>query len=256
MISCKNCETQFEGKFCPECGQDAKVKRLTIKDFGHDILHKVLPWDKGFLYTIRRLLTDPGHMIREYVEGKRVKFHKPLSLIFIVLAFTLIFLTKDSFQGMVNQQSEEARQLQNAYMDFIMKYMNLVYLAMVPSIALFSFLLYRKYNYNFAEHMVLNLYLLAGSAIVTVPFSIYNYLTHSPVVGGLAMYLSFLAFLLYYAWGYNQFFQETNKVRGGLKAVASWILGYFTFFFVVSIIAFIVIVAMVVINGPESFKPK
>ena len=256
MISCKNCDTEFEGKFCPECGQDAKTKRLTTKDFGHDILHKVLPWDKGFVYTIRRLLTDPGHMIREYVEGKRVKFHKPLSLILLVLAFTLIFLTKDAFQGMVNQQSEEARQLQSAYLDFIMKNMSLVYLAMVPSIALFSFLLYRKYNYNFAEHMVLNLYLLAGSSIVTVPFSIYTYFTHSSVIGGVQMYLSFLAFLLYYAWGYNQFFRETNKVRGGFKAVAAWMLGYVTFFFVVSIIAFIVIVAVVVIYGPEGLKPK
>lgn len=256
MISCKNCETQFEGNFCPQCGQDAKTKRITTKDLGHDILHKLLPWDKGFLYTIRRLITDPGNMIREFIEGKRVKFHKPLSLIFIVLAFTLIFLTKDSFQGMVNQQSEEARQLQSAYLDFIMKNMSIVYLAMVPSIALFSFLLYRKYNYNFAEHMVMNLYLLAGSSIVTVPFSIYNYLTRTPVIGGVQMYLSFLVFMLYYAWGYNQFFQEKNKIKGGFKAVASWMLGYMTFMFVIGIVVFIAIVVMVVIYGPESFKPK
>lgn len=69
MIPCKNCSAEFDGKFCPECGQKASTRRIVTRDLYDDLLKKILPLDKGYLFTARRLLTAPGNAVRERAKG-------------------------------------------------------------------------------------------------------------------------------------------------------------------------------------------
>ena len=43
---CKNCGTEFNGNFCSNCGQPAKLKRIDAHYIKHEIEH-VLHYDKG-----------------------------------------------------------------------------------------------------------------------------------------------------------------------------------------------------------------
>ena len=83
---CKNCDASFDSKFCPNCGQKADIHAITVKHVLHDFLHAFTHADKGFLMLAKELLTKPGIIAREYVEGKRKKYFNPLSFLVITSA--------------------------------------------------------------------------------------------------------------------------------------------------------------------------
>ncbi len=82
---CLNCGSEFTSKFCPQCGQrdvensDRSIIRLTI-----DLLNNVFFFDNRFWISIRYLLTRPGKMTVEFLEGKRRKFISPITLFLFV----------------------------------------------------------------------------------------------------------------------------------------------------------------------------
>ena len=84
QIICKNCGHIFSGQFCNNCGQSAATHKLNLHFIWHDIQHGLLHFDKGILYTAKKLFTKPGKSIREFIEGKRVKHFKPISLVIIL----------------------------------------------------------------------------------------------------------------------------------------------------------------------------
>src|SRR5215213_8947870 len=84
-IICKNCNQPFVGNFCNHCGQAANTHKLSLHYIWHDLQHGLFHFDNGIFYTIKQLLTRPGHTIREFIQGKRVRHFKPLSLV-VVLA--------------------------------------------------------------------------------------------------------------------------------------------------------------------------
>ena len=89
---CKNCGSPVKSRFCSDCGQPASTHRISGHFLWHDIQHGILHVDKGILFTAKELFTRPGHSIREFLQGKRVKHFKPISLV-IILAGIYGFLS-------------------------------------------------------------------------------------------------------------------------------------------------------------------
>ncbi len=88
---CLNCGTEYEGRFCPECGQRASVGRLTMLSVLRSFL-AVAGFSNGKLWkTLLHSVTRPGHMIREYLQGKRTYYIKPLNLL-VVLSLLFVIL--------------------------------------------------------------------------------------------------------------------------------------------------------------------
>ncbi len=85
-INCRNCSHQFEGNFCPECGQRSKEHRIDAAYFLHDIPHSILHVDKGFPYTFLQLIKRPAKALEEYLDGKRVSFNRPFGYVVIMSA--------------------------------------------------------------------------------------------------------------------------------------------------------------------------
>ena len=84
---CKNCNQQFKDNYCNHCGQSAHTHKLNLHYIWHDLQHGLFHFDSGIFYTIKQLLTKPGHTIREFLNGKRIGHYKPLS--FVVVMATL-----------------------------------------------------------------------------------------------------------------------------------------------------------------------
>lgn len=90
-VICRNCGEVYQGNYCPNCGQSAKVSRLKFLGALKAVLPLVYNFDTRFLRTILELLTRPGHMIRNYiVDGKRVCYNNPISLLFVLAAVYLV----------------------------------------------------------------------------------------------------------------------------------------------------------------------
>lgn len=89
---CKNCGHQFDGKFCNQCGE--KIVAENEKQLSHlfaEAFHFITHLDSKFLKTVRLVLFRPGFVSKEYCEGKRKKYFKPVSLYLIVVVIYLLF---------------------------------------------------------------------------------------------------------------------------------------------------------------------
>ena len=96
QIICKNCGHIYSGQFCNNCGQPSDTHKLNLHFIWHDLQHAFLHFDKGVLFTAKELFTRPGNSIREFIEGKRVKHFKPISLV-IILATLYGVLSRPTF---------------------------------------------------------------------------------------------------------------------------------------------------------------
>ena len=91
---CANCDRAIDGtdqKFCPACGQPTPAHRIDWHFLGHEFEHSVLHMDRGILYTLKNLMFRPGHLIRDYIDGRRAQHVKPLLLTMVSAAF-VVFL--------------------------------------------------------------------------------------------------------------------------------------------------------------------
>ena len=97
VIKCLNCGTEFEGKYCPECGQSAEAGRFTLKFIFSNLLAAIVSRDGGIGYTIKNLFTRPSQMIVDILDGKRRKYVSPFPTLFLALTlYVLVFTTTGS----------------------------------------------------------------------------------------------------------------------------------------------------------------
>lgn len=96
---CLNCGTEFEGKFCPECGQRADTGRFTIKSIFQNLLVAILSIDGGAWITLKSLFTRPGSMVVDILNGKRKRYFSPFPMLFLILA---LYIMVFSFSGSNN----------------------------------------------------------------------------------------------------------------------------------------------------------
>lgn len=89
-MKCLNCGTEFEGKFCPECGQSAQTGRFTMKFIIENMATAVLGRDGSIWFTIKSLFSRPGEMILDNLNGKRKKYFSPFPMLFMVLALFIL----------------------------------------------------------------------------------------------------------------------------------------------------------------------
>jgi hypothetical protein len=182
-------------------------------------------------------------MLREYLEGKRVQYIHPFQFMLLISAISLLFFSQQDFeqgfQSGFEQTSNKAasEQFRKQIMDFFFANFSAFLLSVVPFLAAFSRLFYRKNDYNFAEHLVINCYLMAGCSIASMPTSLlFKAMGENPFSPTFTL-VSTVIYLLYFAWGYVGFFQSKNRILGGLKAILTYILAYIVFIFLFGIIA-------------------
>jgi hypothetical protein len=92
VITCKNCGNHVSGAYCNRCGE--KVYTEHDKKLSHVIeeaFHFITHLDSKFLKTLKYIFTRPGLVSKEYCEGKRKKYYKPVSLFLIGVVIYLLF---------------------------------------------------------------------------------------------------------------------------------------------------------------------
>jgi len=215
-IICKNCQQHFKGHFCNNCGQPASTHKINFHFLWHDIQHGFFHFDNGLFYTARQLFTRPGHSIREFIEGKRVRHFKPISL--VVLLATVYGLLSITFH--INVLSDikitglgpgdiNAQQIK----EWIDSHYAMVSLLTLPFYALASFIVFRKQGYNFMELLVLNAFLSGQRLFLHIAVFPISYLLNStPNLKSFSDFLS-LVDLILMIWALSQFFNKLSKTK-------------------------------------------
>lgn len=151
---CKNCEYALrpEDKFCPQCGQNANTRRLKIRKVRKEVLRKFLHTDEGILHLTAALATRPGNVAVEYFAGKRKKYYDPLKYLTLTVGISVLFTTYFNLMSPGAGHS-------NPVSAFVAEHINIIFFLSVPLAAAWSWLLFLKKGYNYAEHLALHAFL-------------------------------------------------------------------------------------------------
>ena len=81
-LECLNCGQPLlrNENFCSYCGQKNLTNKLSLGSFINSLFEGFLSYDSRFWNTFLLLLTKPGKVSKDYVEGKRARFVNPFQL--------------------------------------------------------------------------------------------------------------------------------------------------------------------------------
>lgn len=235
--TCKNCDHQFTGNFCNNCGQSAATHRLNFHFLWHDIQHALLHFDNGIFYTLKELFSRPGHSIRAYIEGKRVRHYKPIAVVILlatIYSFLALYFNASANDVMVlTAENDLSRSVLNKVNDWTNAHFAAYTLLILPFLSISSFLVFKKQKYNFVEHLVLNSFMTGQQLVLQLLCFPLTYLYHGTTIAvAVTSLISILGFLLM-VWTYTQFFNKISIVKTFLLAILTYILMTILFFLVV-----------------------
>lgn len=88
--NCANCGAQLADRYCGRCGQDSHVS-LSLGHFLDEFVEGLFHVDSKFWRTLRALLTRPGLLTQEYLDGKRLRYSPPFrSYLVISIAYFVL----------------------------------------------------------------------------------------------------------------------------------------------------------------------
>lgn len=93
---CKNCGAAAPGNFCQQCGQTTHVHVPSAREFLHEFIAHYVALEGKLWTTLAKLITRPGFLTRDYIEGRRVRYLEPLRL---YLTFSIIFFAIFKLSG-------------------------------------------------------------------------------------------------------------------------------------------------------------
>lgn len=96
---CPSCAARLKGKFCHKCGEKkVKPKDFVLRRYVKQMFAHATHLDFKVLTTLWALLSKPGQLSAEFMEGKRINRMKPLQLFLLLnLVFFFFFKTTDVF---------------------------------------------------------------------------------------------------------------------------------------------------------------
>jgi len=220
-ITCKNCGASASGKYCAECGQKTSTSRFTVKHFVHEFTHAFTHADTGVLYMAKELLIRPGTVAREFVEGKRKRYFSPFAFLLILLSLYVLGVSKTGYSDAVVESMQnlmEKAKMNTAaaqkdieglrQMSKVNDYNKPLALALIPLTSLITLALFRKSKYNYAEHLVFNVF---TSIIIYLLFLLFAFLPFLVLPSWVLLFTYlYVAINTVYAFrAYKGFFQES-----------------------------------------------
>lgn len=179
--TCQTCGQEFQGNYCPRCGQSARIGRYSFKKA---LLLFLDVWglgNRGMFRTLRDLILRPGYMIRDYLSGMQMAYFPPFKLFFLLTTLSLLVESgmnlkginyfdinremqqgfNDSFEETdysdvfgdsrseeemkrVQENNKQFRDATNTFIDYAQKFPNITTLTMLFVLSGFLYIFFRK----------------------------------------------------------------------------------------------------------------
>lgn len=256
---CLNCSETITANFCSNCGQK-KFKRIDKKYIWDELQYTVLHTNKGFLYSFKRLVQNPGKTAREFIDGKRVNHYKPILFLFLLSGISAFLSFKvldfNAVLGAYFAKQKLNTGFMNDLMSFLSSYNALFMLMLVPLFALTTKIAFRSWGHNYYEHLVMNTYILSFYSILNVVFMypVLFFYRHQPdTFFSLTQYV-FLAVPFMLALFFKTFYNEKpfKAVLLRVLAVLGLTLAGYLLFIILAVIAGIIMA--ITKGGPEALQ--
>jgi len=207
-MECKNCNSPLpiDSRYCARCGNRVVSKRLTVKTVLHQFSNQFFDIDNKILKTFIHLITKPEVVINKFIEGSRKTYANVinyLALSLTLVGFQLLILRKFYPETMESSTTsgglDPEMEKRIAEMgEYFFDYFGLMTIIFIPFLALATYIIFRNRAYNYAEHIVFNMYASAQYTImmffISLPlifFGLDAATTFSIVTGIIYIYLGF-----------------------------------------------------------------
>ena len=237
---CQNCNTALQGKYCSNCGQSSEIHKIDVHYLWHDVQHGLLHFDKGILFTTKELFTRPGNSIREFLEGKRVKHFQPISLVLVlagIYGLLFHFFKINMFENYVvaSGSGERVGHINEAIekmSEWIGQHYSILALLQIPIFTIGTYLCFRKSGYSFAEHLILNTFLIGQRLILhIITFPLYYISNGTPMLTSVDRIINLIGYALA-IWTLIQLFK--NQSKGILRTIFSLLIPFLIIFLILA----------------------
>jgi hypothetical protein len=113
---CRNCQTEYVGNYCPQCGQEAHTGAPTAWGFIYELLTRNI-LERGKLpHTLWRLVRHPGALTVDFLEGRRTRYIRPVRLYIglSILYFLLLPIQgRDILSKMISHNEQSGQEIDN-----------------------------------------------------------------------------------------------------------------------------------------------
>lgn len=256
---CKTCGNVFVGLYCNICGEKViEAKDRSFKNFIGNFLTAITLADNRFLKTLWLTIQNPGFLSKEYANGRRVKYLRPLQVFFVLNLVYFLFPVLQLFnstlrtqmyflfhspmiRGMVNQRlSDEGISLTGFAMIYNEKTTILAKLLIVVFVWIASLplsIIFRKKNRYFTDHVALsvelacfnifvNAILLSGILLVLSKIFMWSGTTFGDYLNDTTLTIIFISTNLYFIYRSARTFYDQKGKSLIIKSVLG-IIGLF-----------------------------
>jgi hypothetical protein len=217
---CLNCSTTLLAgdRFCGKCGQRADVARLSFTELIREFLHAFDTNERGPLSFSWALLTRPGVVAREYVEGRRRRYYGPFGTLATVIGLTALILQVSGFRVLAQDG------LTDDTVRIFERHFNLLLLVQMPLLGVAASILFRRTQQTLPEHMALAAYALSvrATALLLLILLAWSQSLHAPSVP--QTYAFWIVWYVYYGWTASQFYRGSRVslwFKGMVTAIAA-----------------------------------
>ncbi len=166
MTTCKNCDNQFEGKYCNNCRQPANTHRISWHEILHHLPHAIFHADKGLFYTMKELALRPGITIKNYLNGKRIDHFNPF--LFLILIGGLASLLYISLHENPLNKEIQLEKLKAHSGTLAYKYFALIGVLFILLLSISDYFFHIKKKYVLPEIIVSNTFQVGQVMVFTI----------------------------------------------------------------------------------------
>ncbi|RFN59928.1 DUF3667 domain-containing protein [Marixanthomonas ophiurae] len=252
-MNCKNCSELLTSKtnYCPECGAKVITHRLTLRSLLSEIYYAFFSIDSNKpVRTFVDLFKKPEEVIGGYIDGVRKKYIHAFGYFTIAVTlsslfyFILLKFFPETLDGMLLFQNNDAAQMEMGRTIYrsVFEYQTLMFFTFVPVLALLSWIVFfNKRKYNYAEHLIINLYCYSQASIISIGLFFLTF--WSQTLFGIISMLSFIIQIVYFAYVLKRLFKLS-----GLQLLIKFIY-FFALLIPLYIIFTIIIMGIMLANG-------
>lgn len=104
---CANCGHEFQGNYCPICGQNGDDGQINWRSVWKSFMRVWEMDSRSLPATLVQLLLRPGYFIGEYLDGHRQISHPPMNMLFAVAVIYVIVIHIFGIGNTVYDQRED-----------------------------------------------------------------------------------------------------------------------------------------------------
>lgn len=190
--TCKSCGHVFTGLYCNICGEKViEPKDRSMRTFMGNILIAITFADNRFIKTLWYTISNPGFVSKEYADGRRVHYLRPLQLFFILNLVYFLVPVLQLFNSSLRTQMyflfhsnmvrdlvikhvvEEGLSINGYSLMYDSKSTAMAKLLMIVFVLLASLplsLIFRKKNRYFTDHVALSVELACYNIFINAIF--------------------------------------------------------------------------------------